>query len=209
MKKHIAAALAGTIALFGCCVPPNIVPPAPESRPAVEVKSSGPKIRAYTFHVDDALSPFGFRILQRAFAVWERYTNGLVYFDLRHDLTDDNALSIAHHEPAVVLVHSTTDVIANYDASVPCSECTLALTLQHETHPTILLVMDRLTDPRDFYETAIHEIGHAIGIPHIPTTDAVMFPTRGVLAATCPTKADMAAFCEVAACNLRDVRWCD
>lgn len=64
---------------------------------------------------------------------------------------------------------------------------------------TVTLPSDSSDD--DLRALALHEIGHAIGLPHAACGDCVMAPHAPSVHVTCD---DVAQFCEVNGCNLGD-----
>lgn len=190
------------VVLAGCCSLQTGAPTTPSS----------PARDTYTFHVDKALTPFAIALIRRACDKWENYSNGIVRFEILHDLEEaDLGTSIAQ-VPTIVAVSSTTPAVVAFEKESRCSTCmTLGLTTRVESphHPVIFLVVDRLEDPHDFYEVVLHEIGHAIGLDHVTDENSVMYARHQIPAPACPSKSDMIEFCSRRYCNLEDVKWCD
>lgn len=195
------AAIASLALLVGCCSLP--VQHSPEAfRPKV-----------YSFHVDKALTPYAVQFIRDACDKWEQYSGGRVVFELQHDLEDNSAFeAITATLPSIVAVKSDADGIVDFEKAQHCNGCmTLGLTYRapEPPHPVIFLVMDRLENPRDFYDVVMHELGHAIGLDHIPARDSIMYAHHSPSSPNCPHQADMAEFCRVYGCELKDVKWCE
>lgn len=158
------------------------------------------------FHVDVEFTPEQVRALEAAAATWNHYGNGYVSLTIVQDLdTRSSAMALKCVEGCVVHALSTDGKFQDMDSRHPDLKTLGVATGVRGT--TILLAVDRLTDLDMFGEVALHEFGHSVGMAHVSSPHAVMYPHyhRG---ANCPNADDMLEFCRVQDCDLADVQYC-
>jgi len=67
-------------------------------------------------------------------------------------------------------------------------------------HSQIMLVVDRLPTKDAFISVTEHELGHALGLPHIDKKNTVMYPYYEKISSHI-TQSDIELFCEEYQCN--------
>lgn len=156
VRRVTAAALAGLLSVVGlpAQVPGGVTPRWP-------LKAVVP------VHIDPAHAPFhGERLVGRAVDVWTTAAAGRV--ELRR---------VTSREAAAVLVRfapSETD----FGETVPLADPRTGLLVRAEVTLANDLHGDRLSQQVALYLTALHELGHALGLAHQPDFASIMYRFR-------------------------------
>ena len=71
-------------------------------------------------------------------------------------------------------------------------------------------VVDRMGDfPSEFKLVCLHEMGHALGLPHVESVQSIMYPSVSPSRTTCLKQADLRAFCDVNDCGTHKMLPCE
>jgi len=185
--------------------------------PKVNVPQSEDVSTLFVLHVDTLFNSVDRAIVLDSFMEWERDTKGVVKFALDGESWNSGKLERGTekctHEVYVASVKSTDKEVREVE-DAKSSKRGGRFTVLGYTQSTcnvryIALVIDRLKNPVLLRNVTVHEVGHLIGLDHIPVpNESVMFPSMDK-AANCPTKLDMKQFCSMYSCKWQDMISCD
>lgn len=224
MFKKLSAVALSVLAMAGCAVqsqePSKYPPPV---KPSV------------VLHADVEFTPTEQGKILESAQIWREQTSGLADIRVIFDLDFNSVSSLEQHRTDDLLIRMTSDLKAIQDIDcesateqgMPCDmpwgpKVLGFVTPTGGVHATnhgnirMVLVADRLFDPEDpRYETDrwvqvnIHEFGHILGLPHVPATQAVMYPSFRKHPHTCLTPPDLTAFCSVNDCTGYKMKPCE
>jgi hypothetical protein len=149
-----------------------------------------------TLHGDVDFSEEGRRRIRRACARWSEFTQGRAKLDVVFDLDFDDVLGLRTHQltahDVIIGVTSNLEIVKVLEARTHTDPA--KITLLGATSDTVrgaklvYLIMDRI-DPEDFEAVVLHELGHVLGLPDLPTIGSLM-------SATAPSNARLQDFTE-------------
>lgn len=195
MLKKLLLCLVACFSL--CCT--GIVTKGPES--------DGVAIRFHassTFTADERAS------ISDATDMWRNQTSGLAQVDVIYDDAKSDT------EPLLLRAQTNDPDILMLDIAVGCDgPCILGYTTKaiqntKDTEQlTIVIVTDRSkASDSGLKMVIVHEMGHALGLRHIPDSYAVMYPYSNPDQKGCLTQPDLAEFCRVNRCGSVELKPC-
>jgi hypothetical protein len=154
--------------------------------------AQGPSPRtgqSLTLHADHDIPDLVQVMLKQAAQQWADYAGPgaipiQIVFDLDPTSVSDVSAQIAAKHSFLRFVESDEPVVQNLDAELaPQNVRPLAFTATSTSGPRyVFFVVDRI--PMEyFYHIALHEFGHVLGLPDLPTTTDVMSGTTDLKAA--------------------------
>jgi hypothetical protein len=181
----------------GCTMPiedPALGPPRPVE-PHIE------------FHGDVEFTMEERWSIQKAASTWAIQTSGMAQITIIWDLDFSDTEGLGEHQDAghSVILRLTSDT-TDEDEGVLAYAGSGGVHNPWGKPVLVALIVDRM-DICDilvencFTNTIIHEFGHALGIPHVGTPAAIMYPSQLSRPHTCLTQPDLSAFCEVNVCT--------
>lgn len=188
--------------------------------------SSSPKIiktdrtKKFTLHVDSSFQGTERAIILNSFDEWQRDTHGIVRFVISPNEWNSKIHSMNFNEDTdngctddvyVVNIRSDDKIIRSIEKDKPANDGnTLGYTMRTCESKVVAFVMDRIRviGGNTLRFVGVHEVGHLIGLAHIPVPkESIMFPSMD-RAAKCITRLDMAQFCMLYGCNFHDMKYC-
>lgn len=140
-----------------------------------------------------------------ALKAWECSTNGMIQFDIILRIIPEQ-IENKRNSLMFVKVNSQDIRILESDKNLPDEDkpkyTTFGLYLANEKIPTILLV-----DVKNVEPTAMHEIGHAVGLSHLDEKNSIMYAHINE-SSKCITKYDLIAFCKIYHCKQEEFESC-
>ncbi len=176
----------------------------------VQIGCFAPSVKDPTLvmHVDTAYTKDERLCLEDSAQQWRNQTSGLANVSFEYDLNQK--------DPVSVLVHRLDHRVVRWTSQTPYVK--LLEEMQSEPDkPYILLgqvngkgtkdpfgkpiemglVSDRLTDPHVCRLTAIHELGHVFGVPHMPGPGSIMYPSIHPSRTACLKRDELTVFAQI------------
>ncbi len=169
-----------------------------------------------TFHMDTDFTPQERADASEAATLWNKQTGGVARLTLVFDLDFNSLNSIESLKDSNVIVRAESgmNLVTQADESSGCSGCVLGWMtsggIHNVTHDPVrgVFVADRLDDASRL-QVMLHEFGHALGLPHIGSRQAIMYPSLQPGKSSCLKKPDLVAFCEVNECGSAQMVPCE
>lgn len=144
--------------------------------------------------------------------VWRNQTGGVADIQVVWDYNSAVPASVAAHKKdnKIVWADSKTPIIVEMESDYEPGQHLLGLVkpsggihARGTTDPVELrLIMDRMDDPHTCRLTAIHELGHVLGVPHIARNkENIMYPSVKHERTACLKPDDLLGFCFVNDCG--------
>ncbi len=204
------AIFAGLVALCGCANGVSVADLVPGYEPIHPA--------TLTLHADVDFTESERDTIFYASQVWRAQTGGVARIEVIYDLDFNDLANVASHKRDSTLVRRLgwmLTVLAS-DAESECDKCVLGWTTAGGIHNPqgepvdMTFVMDRVGDfPNEFKEVALHEFGHALGLPHVYSPQSIMFPNVSPSRTPCLKLADLRAFCDVNDCGKAEMSPCE
>lgn len=205
MLRHLCrVVLALAVVLLVACS-------AEKPRPVVPKKNVNNP--TYTLILDKSFGGPEREIIADESSRWQRDTSEIVKFKMA-DYTFDSTLEEipevekgkCTYDTYVFRVSAMHEDVRKLD--VRESGKTLGFTRSSCTTRVIALVTERLGNAKIFRQVVFHELGHLIGLDHIPVPqESVMFPSVDK-ASACATALDMKQFCMLYECDWKAMKFC-
>ncbi len=176
-----------------------------------------------SFHADTGFTAPERTCLEDSAKQWEDQTSGLVQFEYIYDYQTSNPLSVFSNmvNNRVVRWTSNTPLVVEMERQQtedPAEPYTLLgmVTPSGGIHNSAFksvemrLIADRLTDPNICKLTAVHELGHILGLKHIESNvQNIMYPSVLPTRKACLKKDDLLFFCYLNDCANVEMKPCD
>lgn len=169
-------------------------------RPLI-VHTVGPfKIEKHLY-VDDSFNLEETMLIAAAAKQWEKKTNGIVTFRISLLTTSGNYLTLNDSKAIAITKMSIFDSFIE-DVEEDQGKI-LGVRTKRFPVEIIVLVPDRMAgDDLEFYSTAMHEMGHSLGMPHNATKWTLMYPSDE-FGAYSITNEDLRQFCLIYFCDAK------
>lgn len=214
MRSAIARLLlAVTLLLCPACGAPSLTV-AQILSPMVP-DAEAPKPASVTFHADTDFTDPERQYIQSACDVWRKQTGGQALITVLYDLDFNSISGLEEHVQSghSLLVRATSDMdmVAAADGDEPGSVLgwmTSGGIHNPDKSPLHgVFVVDRMDGV--FLSVVVHEFGHALGLPHNPARQAVMYPSVNPMRTACLKRTDIASFCDINGCDGRPTYPCE
>ncbi len=183
----------------------------------VEVQTPIIKTTTFLLHLDKKFVEVDQILILDEFKKWESASNGIVNFrivDKRWDADNEELKTKSSEENCiedVYIKHVTRKdkIVKSLDNEAKKKKhIVLGFTLSTCETRIIGFVMSRLEQKDKFRKVALHEIGHLVGLDHMPIPkETIMFPSIDECT-DCITELDAKQFCAIWKCDSSTINFC-
>lgn len=163
-------------------------------------------------HGDVSFDAHERQIIQKAADTWYDYSNHYAKFNIRYDLNFDDMQSLKDNLNRNVLLRSDSTMNIASMADKHVNGRVLSFVSHNPDFKfgpqRLYIIRDRIKSDEDFYQLALHELGHLLWVKHVDDSHSVMYVEHNK-ESSCLTKEDMKAFCQANGCNLEQMKWCE
>ncbi len=161
-----------------------------------------------TMHVDTAYTAPERQCLEQSAQQWRDQTSGLANVQYEYDYNPKDVVSVLTHKLDHRVVRWTSEtpyvkLLEEMESEPDAPYILLGQVngkgIKDPFHLPIEmgLVMDRLQDNHMCQLTAIHELGHVFGVPHLPKHGDIMFPSVQANRTACLKADDLTIFAQI------------
>lgn len=169
------------------------------------------------FHMDTAFTECERADADLAAKIWNAQTEGVAQISLVYDLDLDSpvVLQELRHKNIVIRYESDMNAVRAADENSKCDGCVLGWMTSggvHNTKHTEVwggFVADRMMEDNMRLQVMLHEFGHALGLPHVSSRQAIMYPNADASRTSCLKQPDLVAFCSVNDCGTHKMHPCE
>lgn len=217
MRATVAALVFAICTLGGCSSSlhePTLQELAPDAGPPVAPKA--------TIHCDTAYTAEERKELFAAADIWHAQTDGLATITLVFDVDFGSTVDLEGHvgrgENIMLRLESWMDLVKSEDDAQGGLLLGVVSPAGGIHNPwqkplTVGFVADRLgpnsISDATLKQVALHEFGHILGVGHIHTMNAIMFPAAVPAKDVCLKPADLNGFCQVNVCGTHKMTPCE
>lgn len=158
----------------------------------------------FSLYIDDHFDKNERPVVLQGINEWVRATNGMITIEDHVGWTSDDDMKDIPVPNKVGLTQCTKTIhIAKVNHDFPLVKVAedelgeiLGLTQSGCKVKFVLLVMDRIDDLETLLQTSTHEMGHVLGLAHIPVPySSIMYPNNSK-PGVCVTALDLAQLCD-------------
>lgn len=176
------------------------------------------KVPMVILHGDEQYTIAQRKCMEDSADVWRNQTSGVADIQIVWDYNSAIPASIATHKDhnKIVWADSKTPIIVEMESDYEPGQRLLGLVMpsggihnRAKDPVEVRLIMDRMDDQRVCRLTAIHELGHLLGTPHISRNrENIMYPSIMSTRTVCLKPDDLLGFCFVNDCGSVKMKPC-
>jgi hypothetical protein len=167
-----------------------------------------------TIYIEKSFTPIEENYIEEAAKEWECATDGMIKVEvIRHfSIPDYPFIQDPRHAIIFVKSNSNASIIKDSDKELPQSPTRVIMTVGlydpgSGAIPDQIFLVENMLTPYDYQAVATHELGHAFGLHHDKSTNAVMYAhiDRGSYHIT---NNDLTQLCSVYNCKDANIHTC-
>lgn len=185
-----------------------------KSAVSVQHKKKAVPVAVFDVALDESFTPEEEAQIRKSLKEWNEASDGYVGFDIRQQKFDSNGKisyeNVEYDEEGctnfTLIVRTTSETPLIKDIEGQIGTKIGGYTDRQCNVSAVFIVADRMKDMPTFKMVMTHELGHLIGLAHIPVPErSVMFP--GMNHGTkCITELDVAQLCLLYGCDAEKIK---
>jgi hypothetical protein len=171
--------------------------------------ASGTKPATIHWHVDTDFTAEERANLKFAVDAWKDQTQGLALMTLTYDLDFESVQSLQAHEHDYLIIKGEGTRICDEPGLLGMAPPWGGIHSPTKEPTRLILCTASFDSPNTWRQVAIHEMGHSLGLSHVPSPQALMYPNLIRGRSACLKQPDLSEFCRVNDCRGKALHGCE